>query len=218
MTVRPILAAATTAFLAFEARSAVAQDDVPATTAKDPVAAPAAMTSSSVAESGTPASRPTTLGAEPPKPLVGVVGGAVIGNFFGLPNARGQVGLAMVIPMRIEPIGARIGFDWEPGSTEYGLQMHRLAASLGFETFGRFRLGAGVQLPYTFVLRKTKSAPFTTALFGNIGGFGIGVHGSFWIDVVRTEGLTLMLGVRGDYETYFTGTGRQASASLGVYF
>ena len=41
----------------------------------------------------------------------------------------------------------------------------------------------------------------------------IGVHGSLSIDVVRGEAVTLMIGARGDVETYFTGTSRQASAA-----
>lgn len=97
-------------------------------------------------------------------------------------------------------------FGLEAGSSEHGLKMYRLGIAGGLENSGRFRIGAGLRGSYTIVLRATEADAFGKALFGNIGGFGIG--GQAWLaaDIVRSDRFNLGISLRGTAEIYKVGS------------
>jgi hypothetical protein len=142
--------------------------------------------------------------------------GATTGEFVGLPYRA----LLFDGGVRVERRYMRwiADAELELGRTERGLSLYRGASVGGLENAGRLRIGVGARLSYSMVLRATRDAPFLSAVFGDIGGFGLGAQAWLAFDIVRTESLTLGVVGRGSADVYNGGTATRAGALLEVAF
>lgn len=147
----------------------------------------------------------------------GFVGaGASVGRFVGLPYRA--VSLEVGGSDRMGAVRGAAAAELELGSTEHGLSIYRGAFGVGIENAGRLRVGAGPRLSYTMVLRATKDPAFFPALFGDIGGFGIGGQAWMSVDVLQLDRLALGLSLRGSADVYDGGTSLRGSALIHVMF
>ena len=162
---------------------------------------------------------PAESAARPP-PAKGVTAalgvGATTGTFFELPYRA----VLLDGGVRLERRYVRWVADaeLEIGRTERGLSLYRGAVTGGVENAGRLRIGAGPRVSYTMVLRATRDSPFVPALFGDIGGFGLGAHAWLALDIVRADELTVVLAGRGSADVYDGGYALRGAALLEVGF
>lgn len=114
---------------------------------------------------------------EPSRTVLRPVAGVMFGSLFTVPVRRVSLGLEVG---KRHPSGLAIlgTSHLDLGSTENGLDSHRLdlGASVGFSKY--VEVLAGLHVAYAIVVRNTQEDSFVQALLGNIGGFAVGVHGS----------------------------------------
>lgn len=142
--------------------------------------------------------------------------GAATGKFFGLTYR--SVVLDGGVRVELGPVGLVAGGDAEVGRTEGGLPIYRLAMAGGLENAGRFRVGVGPRLSYTMVERATRDSSFMRALFGDIGGFGLGAQGWVAADFVRSKRLSIGASIRVAEDLYDGSSARRLDATLEVAF
>lgn len=151
------------------------------------------------------------------EPTVGA--GASMGGFFGLPYVAAALKVDVLLPGE-EWIRPAILTELDVGSTEHGLRIFRTYfGGGGVFVIDRLRLGVGLRIAYTMVQRVTKTEPFINALFGDIGGFGIGPVAWLSVDVVRTDDFSIGPAVRVSGDIYKNaGTGYSGTALIEARF
>jgi len=142
--------------------------------------------------------------------------GAAVGRFVGLPYRA--LSLEVGGSERLGAVRGAANAELELGSTEHGLSIYRGAFGAGLESAGRLRVGAGPRLSYTMVLRATKDPAFFPALFGDIGGFGIGGQAWMSVDIIQVDRVALGLSLRGSADVYDGGTSLRGCALIHVVF
>lgn len=152
----------------------------------------------------------------PPKkgPRIEFEAGVGTEKFLGQIFTRADI--ALVLPFRSHGLLLGPTIRLQPGQTEYGLLSNRAETGLYIANQGRARVFAGPHLAYTFVVRKTESNPLLYALFGNIGGFGIGANAGASVDIVHEDHFAFLIGGRGVAEIFDGGTAYSGSVYLGV--
>jgi hypothetical protein len=149
-------------------------------------------------------------------------------TFFGGPIAGVLFGSFASVPVQRLSIGGEGGARWastfsvlgsvrfEPGRTQNGLGAHR--AEIGVTLAGGkwVRAGAGAHLAYAMIVRTTEEKDaFLNALFGDIGGFGLGVHACLGGELPLGRH-RLELHVRGVAEVYNDAYAVQVGPVLGL--
>ncbi len=142
--------------------------------------------------------------------------GATTGEFVGLPYRAAMLDGGVRLERRY--VRWIADAELELGRTERGLSLYRGAGVGGLENAGRVRVGIGARLSYTMVMRATRDSPFISAVFGDIGGFGLGAQAWLALDIVRTDSLTVGVAGRGSADVYNGGTATRAGALLEVAF
>lgn len=148
------------------------------------------------------------------------VGGVVYGSWMTLPVVRGAIGFD-VRHRWTNVVGGNFTVLGELGQTlEGGLGAHRLeiggAVSVGGD---RFQLAAGLHLSYAMLVRATGTDPVWHAIWGDIGGFGLGPQLALTGAVpVGSGSVSLVYGVRGSFDLFVSGVGWEVGPTLGVRF
>lgn len=146
--------------------------------------------------------------------------GASLGRWMGVPITRVVVGIEfMHQPRRWESGALDFHATLAPGRTENGLGAHRGELGFGLSTAPAIvRVGGGVHLSYAMLERTTVNDPFWKAVFGNIGGFGVGAHalleGAFRI----AGSVHGTFGLRGSADVYDGGVGYEGGPFVGARF
>lgn len=155
----------------------------------------------------------TRTGIEP-------IAGASFGRWMGVPVTRALLGIEIDHrPKRWESVALAFHVTLAPGRTENGLHAHRGELGFGLSTAPAIvRFAAGAHLSYAMLLRTTVDDPFWKAVFGNIGGFGVGAHavleGAFRI----AGSVHGTIGVRGSADVYDGGVGYEGGPFIGARF
>lgn len=188
--------------------------------AAPPAAPPAAAPSAIVippTNSPTGGARSAKRPGSAAEPALGV--GPSMGGFFGLTYLAAALKFDVVLPGE-EWIRPAILTELDIGSTEHGLRIYRTYfGGGGVFVIDSVRIGIGARIAYTMVERITKGSAFGNALFGDIGGFGIGPVAWLSLDVVRTEDFSIGPAVKVSGDIYKNaGTGYSGTALLEARF
>jgi hypothetical protein len=147
--------------------------------------------------------------------------GLAFGRWVGVPVQRITVGFELmpIVPKDPSSVRTMLTGVLEAGRTENGLGAHRAEFGVGVANApSTFNVSAGLHLSYAMLVRATRTDNFARALFGNIGGFGLGLHAGAGVAIPLGGSVALTAAARALAEVYDGGIGWQAGPLLGVRF
>ncbi|MBX3259794.1 MAG: hypothetical protein KF782_08885 [Labilithrix sp.] len=158
-----------------------------------------------------------TRGAGAPKPPgrfeIGVLAGANVGTFVGVPVTR--AGAALVVSPRGKLVGGSLSF--EGGRSENGLGAHRAEIAFDLRTPAYFvGVRGGLHVAYAMLVRTTGTDRFFRALGGDIASFALGAHAAIEARLPLRAGLTLTAAGRLTFDVYDGGAGYSLGPQVGL--